>query len=119
MKIYYAHPISMYGTDQEKRDIQTIEKLFPGSFIYNPGNDDSSSDGYKTKGMQYFYDIVEKCNLLIFRSFVDGKIGAGVWGEIEHSLSCSIPVLELPLLLRNRVLSVDDTREYLKLCGKR
>ncbi len=34
MKIYYAHPMSLYGTLQEKRDIETLKAL--GFEVVNP-----------------------------------------------------------------------------------
>jgi len=119
IKIYYAHPISMYGSLQEKRDIEQIKSIFPNSIIYNPGSDEESNIGYKKEGMEYFYNKIAFSDILIFRAFPDGKLGAGVVGEINKAKDSKKGILELPILTETRYLSINDTREYLKLCGKR
>ncbi|RLD67280.1 MAG: hypothetical protein DRI84_02900 [Bacteroidetes bacterium] len=119
LKVYYAHPISLYGTPQEERDLKLLEYLHPKAIIYNPATDKGVEEGYKEKGMRYFYEIINHCDFLYFRAFPDLKIGAGVWGEIQHGVKESCIVLELPILLESRMLSINDTREYLKQCGNR
>jgi len=44
MKIYYAHPINTYGTDLEKKDLDTLSKL--GFTILNP-NELIHQEGYQ------------------------------------------------------------------------
>jgi hypothetical protein len=118
-KIYYAHPVSLYNTPQEERDLATLKYLWPDAVIYNP-NSHHDQQGYKEWGFNWFLDRVSDCDLLVFRSFPDGKIGAGVWKEVNWAnVECAIPVIEIPMLMESRVLSVDDTREYLKHTGKR
>lgn len=112
-KIYYAHPISMYGTILEKEDLDMLKRLHPMAIIYNPATDKEAKEGYKKHGMTYFYEIIDDCDYLYFRSFSDGKIGAGVWGEIERAEAVHCEVLEIPTL-EDRKLSVNETREYLK-----
>ena len=119
MKIYYAHPISLYKTPQEERDITLLKFLHPKAIIYNPATDEGVEEGYKEKGMKYFFDIINNCDFLYFRAFPDLKIGAGVWSEIQHGIKESCIVLELPIITESRQLSVDDTREYLKHAGTR
>jgi hypothetical protein len=119
MIIYYAHPMSMYGSPQEERVIKLLSFIHPKAMIYNPSEDAGVKEGYKEKGMKYFYDIITDCDFLYFRAFPDGKIGAGVWGEIQHGIKECCHVLELPAITSSRALSIDDTREYLKLYGKR
>ncbi len=118
-KIYYAHPISLYNTPQEERDLEFLKFLWPDAEVYNP-NSKLDSEKYKEYGMQWFYDRVGDCDLIVFRAFPDGKIGAGVWGEIMFGdVNCSIPIMEIPMLMESRQLSIDDTREYIKHSGKR
>lgn len=118
-KIYYAHPISIYDSPQEEKDLAFLKLLWPDAEIYNP-NSKLDSEKYKDYGMQWFLDRVADCNLVVFRSFPDGKIGAGVWEEIMFAkINCSIPTLEIPILLESRRLTIDDTREYLKHARKR
>ena len=118
-KIYYAHPISLYDTPQEERDVATLKYLWPEASIYNP-NSKLDTAKYKEHGFEWFLDRVSDCDLIVFRSFPDGRIGSGVWKEINWAdIQCGIPVMEIPMLMESRCLTVDDTREYLKHVGKR
>ncbi len=118
-KIYYAHPITLYNTPQEERDLAFLNFLWPEAEIYNP-NSKHDTKKYKEFGMQWFLDRVGDCDLVVFRSFPGGKIGAGVWSEIEYGETiCEIPVMEIPIIMESRRLTVDDTREYLNHGGKR
>lgn len=117
MKLYYAHPISLYNTEQEKRDLLLLNKIFPQYSIYNPNNNEADV-GYKQLGMKYFEDIIESCNLLVFRVFPLGKIPAGIAEEIKIADRNNISIIELPCFT-NRFMSIEDTRSYLKECGFR
>lgn len=116
MKIYYARPISLYNTKQEDRDLETIS--LAGWEVLNP-NKKELADRYKTEGMDVFLAAVTECDGLVYRSFQDGKISAGVKKEIDKATEIGKFVLELPTITSNRILSVEDTREYLKLIGNR
>lgn len=118
MQIYYAHCMSIYNSPQERRDIELIKKLFPNDQIYNPGEDEDAKEGYQKYGMDYFIEIINQCDLLIFRSAPGGKITAGVFEEISYADEHDIPVIELPSFL-NRNMSIGDTRVYLKEIGFR
>lgn len=116
MKVYYARPISLYGTKQEERDKDTLAAL--GFEIIDP-NKAELVERYKTEGMKVYLELVHQADLVAFRAFPDGSIGAGVMKEIREAEERDMPVIELPTILSNRVLSVNDTREYLKLMGHR
>lgn len=116
MKIYYARPISLYNTKQEERDLLLLTQL--SLDILNP-NKAELQRRYDIEGMDVFTSAVKDCDALAFRSFQDGKISAGVKKEIDAALELGKPVIELPTITSVRVLSVDDTREYLKLLGSR
>ena len=116
-QLYYAHPIDLYGTQQEKRDVELLGNVFTDYVIFNPNSDDCE-DGYALGGMEYFYNIVEQCDLVVFRGYPGGRIPAGVAGEVERATKHSIPVLELPTLV-DRALSVEDTRRYIREIGTR
>ena len=68
--------------------------------------------------MDLFQELVLKCDLLIFRCCVNGKIPAGVLKEINWAKENSIFTLELPSFI-NREMSVDDTRNMLLEMGTR
>jgi len=121
MKVYYARPISLYGTKQEERDIKLINSIRDGNVwwqLVNP-NKEELQERYKTEGMDVFFEAMKDCDGLVFRSFQDGKISAGVKKEIDKALEMGKFVFELPTITSKRVLTVDDTREYLKLIGNR
>ena len=116
MKAYYARPINLYGTPQDARDIKTLETL--GFEVVNPDKEELQKL-YAKVGMNVYLDVVNYCDLVAFRSFPDGKISAGVAKEVEQALTTGKPVLELPTITEQRVLSVNDTRSYLSYLGNR
>lgn len=116
MKVYFARPIHLYGSPQDKRDLLLLGKVF--SEVVDP-NDEQLTCDYKKKGMSVFLELVSTCDALVFRSFPDLKMSAGVVLEVKKALELGIPVLELPVLTTTRFLSVVDTKEYLKLTGER
>ena len=114
--VYYAHPLSLYGTPIEKRDVTMLVSM--GFDVINP-NCQTFEEGYKREGMEYFRKFVEKANVLAFRAFPDGSIPAGIAQEIQMAEAAKIPVFELPCGIKRRALSVEATREYLQDVGKR
>jgi len=74
---------------------------------------------YKLEGMSVFLQALGDCNALAFRSFLGLKIGAGVKKEIDKALELGLPVIELPTITSDRILSVEDTRAYLSYSGAR
>ena len=121
MRVYYARPISLYGTKQEERDIKLINSIRNGNVTWeliNP-NKEELQERYKTEGMDVFFEAMKDCDGLVFRSFQDGKISAGVKKEIDKAIEMGKFVFELPTITSQRVLSVEDTRAYLSLSGHR
>ena len=115
-KCYYAHPLSLYDTCQETRDVKLLEKL--GYKVVNPNNS-IIEYAYKEKGFEVFLEEVKQCHVLAFRSFPDGSIGAGVGSEIACAIKYNIPVIELPNRVVFRTLTKDETKEYLRDVGQR
>jgi hypothetical protein len=133
-RIYYAHSMHLYGTLQEKRDIELLESL--GFEVVNPNCEEivmqveairdiyeksgATKDATSTAIMEYFYEeVIPDCDALAYRSFIDFKIGAGVYGEILIAKSLNKPIIELPTLITSRSLTVAETRQYLMLHGNR
>lgn len=114
--VYYAHPLSLYNTPQEARDIAALENM--GFTVLNP-NEAVHDAGYKVQGMDYFKDIVQRCQGLAFRAFADGSIPAGIVKEIGYAREVGLPVIELPSAITRRALSVEATRETLSELGYR
>lgn len=124
MRVYYAHSMHLYDTEQEKRDIELLY-LFRFS-VLNPNNDLVKEElkqyvaNYgKDNTMDYFKKLIDECDAVIFRAHIDGKIPSGVGFEINYAMEKGLPVLELPTLISNKFLSLEDTRYYLQLLGNR
>ena len=117
-KLYYAHPIDIYNTPQELRDIIIIEKLFGKDYEINNPNSEHNEKEYKIYGMEYFTNQVKNCDLVVFRGYPTGMIPAGVFKEINVAIENGIPVIELPSLVGGR-MSVEDTRQFIKEIGTR
>jgi len=114
MKVYFAHPVTDYGTAQETADIATLEGL--GLEVVNPAGNE---DNYKKYGMEFFLEMVDGCDALAFRPFVGGSIGAGVADEIIRATVAGMPIIELPADPIQRALNVVQTRRIIKsLSGK-
>ena len=119
--IYYAHPLNLYGSAQEKRDCETLEKL--GFEVLNPGSLECQ-EAFEARDkslpvMDFFAPLVEACDALAFRACPDGRITSGVVKEIGWALTAGKPIIELPSCISSRVLSQVQTIEYLKEVGQR
>ena len=82
MRVYYAHPMTTYGSEQEQADLELIRVVFgPDAEIINPNHPDHQA-GCKILGMTYFTEIVKLCDAVVGRSFEDGEWGSGVYAEL-------------------------------------
>jgi len=113
---YYARPMSIYGSLQEARDTDLMEKLGYKAIDINKEELQAAA---KDKGMDVFKPIVISASALFFRSFPCGAIGAGVAKEIKWAKEAGIPVVELPSCIGRRTLTVEQTRETLSESGQR
>jgi len=128
MRLYFGHPITLYGKELETFLLTTIKEAFPDAVIVNPA-DKEHGDGYERfkaetgNGMRYFEEeVLPSCNGGVFIAFRDGKWGAGVFKELDffHERGLSIweidvrgiiTVLDGPFeAIRSRTLSVPETR---------
>jgi hypothetical protein len=112
LRLYYAHPLTIYNTPQEARDIELLGRL--GYIVVNP-NGTEHEENYRKGGMRYFLELAAGCDLIAFRSFPDGSIPAGVAAEIK----AGSPVIELPSCINRRRLDIDETLEALHQSGQR
>lgn len=128
MRIYFAHPITDYGTPIEAAAITLIHARFPNAEIINP-NTPEHECGYQRAGMSYFLDeVLPSCDACVWMAFENGMIGAGVAAEVQHFEDRGCPTWEVfartdweDAKACMRVLSVDETRaaraEALRLRG--
>lgn len=142
MKIYYAHCMALYDTAQERRDVATLETLF--SEVVNPNSEVISMDCARVRRefdegtlvypkfpgatfqdagaavlLLVFYPLVLAADCVAFRALPDGSIPAGVAQEIQWAAEMYKPVIELPCGFTRRVMTVEQTREYLREVGNR
>ncbi len=120
MRIYFAHPQSEYGTEQERSHIRVIENYFSGAKIVNPGE----LTDLKIRDMGFYLDIVHECDVLVYVRLL-GKILSGVGLEAEFALKSDKRVDELKGSELKRVhrmpkyLSLEGTLEILRAVGSR
>ena len=93
MKIYYAHAMCIYGTDDEENEIQQIRQNFPDHSIVDPGTYANNPEK-RRDSMEYCKKLVSGCDKLVFTRLL-GKITAGVGIEINHVLESGKIVYEL------------------------
>lgn len=132
MLMYYAHPMSYYGTPEEFADMKLIKEA--GWTPIQP-NASAFDDGVKREkaagrgGMEPFLAAVRASDAIAVRAFRDGKLGAGVAGELLQAIIFGKEVYELapgpsgtqrlakvynPRGLLTGVLTVDETRRRIR-----
>jgi hypothetical protein len=107
-KLYFAHPMSSYGSVDETKIVDTLQKQ--GFDVLNPGdaehcgksktifNDAVRETGNKNAAasivMDYFMSVAAACDACVFLTFPDGSISAGVGKEVKRFLAEGKTVLE-------------------------
>ena len=92
MRVFYSHPMKIYGSAAERREIALIERRFPGCEIVDPSAHQSS--GEPGRGTEYYLGLVDSCDCLVF-SRLFGYVTEGVKPEVDHALSKGKQVYEL------------------------
>lgn len=85
MKIYYAHPMSWYNTTDERDDIRLLEHfgdvVNPNTPWFQEQVEQALERDFPV--MQVFADYIRTdADVVAFRGFRDGKVGAGVGREV-------------------------------------
>lgn len=136
MKVYFAHPISSYGSGQEKQIVLALQAM--GLTVVNP-NDQEHQDKVKEIQekfsdrneasrlvMEYFISICRPCDGCIILPFPDGSLGAGIVKEVRSFMDQGKKVQEVRIdngyaslhdvtsLSEYKCLDVDSTRAMLK-----
>ena len=117
MKVYYAHPLSLYDTKQEATDLETLTRL--GFEVVNPNSPAVDKEYKQSHDFNVFLNLIRSSDLLAFRSFPDGSISSGVASEIHEAKTKNLPVIELPSGLSKRVLNREQTLEFLVNSGSK
>lgn len=123
--LYFAHPTNTYNTTLEDTAIGLIVSSLH-VVVENPNQErhqvgyaeyrKRSEDARTGRGMGYFFDVVlPTCDGCVALVFLDGKVGAGVAGEIAFCIERGQPVYFVepatdsvrPLTEREKQLIVD------------
>lgn len=83
----------VYGTDDEKRELEHIRTHFQEAEIIDPGTYDDHPEKAKDS-MAFCYKLLDGCQVMIFTRCL-GKVTAGVGQEIIYALQKGITVYEL------------------------
>jgi len=127
-RLYFGHPINIYGTDLETQLLERISREFPDWDIENP-NQKQHQEGYERwknstgYGMDYFNkEVLPNCQGGVFLPFRDCKLGAGVWKEAKFFADQGLPIWMIapdgtitPLDLSATLpLTVEETRSRIR-----
>lgn len=106
-RLYFGHPLNVYGTPLEAKLLAEIESRFPDWAIVNPNRPEHQA-GYaeyekthvdkdgKPTGMGYFFEVVlPTCDGGAYLAFRDGMFGRGVFGEAEWQQLRGLPTWEI------------------------
>lgn len=115
-KLYFAHPVNTYDTDLEKDMLSRLKRFFPEFYIENPNQLHHQEEYMEWKnnkpgksGMDYFYEkVLAKCDAgTVGCPFLDGKLGAGVAGEMIYHLKKNkkIWIFKTPQLFKVRPIN--------------
>lgn len=78
LRVYYAHAICLYDTEQEKRELVVIREKFEDAEIINPAT-------YPNSPMDFYLSLVDKCDIVVFSCLL-GKVTSGVGKEVNYAL---------------------------------
>ncbi len=107
-RIYYAHPMEIYYTPREHKELEIIKKHFPNAEIINPALFQDKT-GAIHSNMSFFYELIDSCDILVY-SDLGGFITTGVQMEIKRALERGKPVYRLDWRTRQliRVFEIKD-----------
>ena len=103
--MYFAHPQPLYGSEQEKADINAIVRGLPGFSVVNPGD----LGEIKIRDMGFYLDVVKACDALVYVR-LNGKVLGGVGLETEFAFNSGKAVYELN---EGRLTLIQSVPEYL------
>ena len=121
MKIYFAHPISIYNTIKEFALLGVIKLLFKDCVITNP-NSVYNESKYIIHGMDFYFSLIDDCDTVVFIPFDDGYVSAGVTKEVLYGKRKGKIIYRVnpydfsiqKIANISKTLTVEETRERLK-----
>ena len=109
LRIYYAHAICLYDTEEEKKEVILIREKFKNAEIINPAD-------FPNSKMEFYLRLIDKCNIVIFSCLLE-KITSGVGKEVNYALNKGKEVYLLkevnllPITSPVKFISRQSTRE--------
>ena len=109
LRVYYAHAICLYDTEQEKQELALIRERFEDAEIVNPAN-------HQDHSMDYYLRLVDSCHIIVFSRLL-GEVTAGVGKEVNYALEKGKDVYMMngarliPIKSPVRFISRENTRE--------
>lgn len=104
MKIYYAHHMWKYNTEEERMEIEAIKRIFPNSNIINP-NGSVIETGNEVEAMEQCFNFIRESDILIFTTLNNKVFGRGVYDEVSLALQLGMKVF---LLKKDTLLKIND-----------
>ncbi|MBO3356284.1 hypothetical protein [Clostridium perfringens] len=104
MKIYYAHHMWKYNTEEERMEIEAIKRIFPNSDIINP-NGSVIETGNEAEAMEQCFNFIRESDILIFTTLSNKVFGRGVYDEVSLALKLGMKVF---LLKKDTLLKIND-----------
>lgn len=92
MRVFYSHPMKLYGSATERKEISQIEKRFVGCEVVDPSA--QQVRGEPGRELEYYLGLVDSCDCLVFSRHL-GNVTEGVKPEVERALSNGKQVYEL------------------------
>ncbi len=101
-KLYFAHPVNLFGSELEKFLLHKIREQFAGWEIEDPSEPQHAAgykkwkEGLSGNPMDYYtLELLPCCGAGIFLPFRDGAWGAGVYLEAECFVKRGKPIWKI------------------------
>jgi len=114
--IYYAHPITSYGSKQEELDLKYLAEEFPDKVIVNPSSKEvqESFDDWKKQNkhehqMRFFKPLVQSASAVFYRKSDQGNITSGVRYEINKAVEAGVETFDLGEMVSSQ--SITESKE--------
>ena len=105
-KIYYAHSMQIYNTEQEKKELKYLNILSKHNVI-----DPNDKTFPENKGILPFLKAINKCDILVCSEF-NNYIGFGVYQEILFALGKGMPCFVIRKKKLKKIKYVDIHDKY-------
>jgi hypothetical protein len=116
MKIFFAHSMIDYGSDEEIKWLDNISKCYPGVEIINSRdvsdtiNNDDRKHGLKYVEEKYFFPIIDNCDMVIATSsWIRKKFTIGVVVEMKYAMSKN---KKIRIIENYEIIEVDNIEKY-------